>query len=276
MARGAPYLFTLGVSEGRLLRNLVHWADGRGALKGHKVGIYYLDDATGHERVEGTLVPELAKLGYHVAATVTTSQSLGGPQDAVAVQRFRSKGVDVAILLTSKMGFLQQAQAQGYTPKYIDSDEEYGTSDTATSTYPAAEWDTTFGMTTRRVGESAAGEPLSPQQEACVANYERVTGEKVGRPGKGGHESAVFSYILVGCDEGTILLNALKAAGAGLTPQSFVTGAETIHNLPMLRYFPVTFGPGKHDGTDSQRTVQWRSSCTCWVAMGQAQSLAVH
>src|SRR5207253_6791872 len=40
MTRGAPYLFSLGMSEGRLLRNLVHWADARGALKGKKIGVY--------------------------------------------------------------------------------------------------------------------------------------------------------------------------------------------------------------------------------------------
>jgi hypothetical protein len=215
------------------------------------------------------LQPELAKVGYHFTVKVTTSQSLGGPQDAVAVQQFRTKGVDLAILLTSKMGFLQQAQAQNYKPTFIESDAEYGTSDTTTSTYPADEWENTFGMTSRRVGESAAGEPLSAEQEACVANYERETGEKIARPGRAGHESAVFSYILMGCDEGNVLLRGLMAAGAGLTAQGFVGGVEGIRGLPLLRYPSVSYGPGKHDGVDLQRTVQWRKSCTCWVAAGQ-------
>ena len=200
---------------------------------------------------------------------MSTTQSLGGPQDAVAVQQFRSKGVDLAILFTSKMGFLQQAQAQGYKPTFIDSDEEFGTSDTATSTYPAAEWAGTFGMVGRRVGEPAAGQPLSPQQEACVANYERYSGQKVARPGHSGHESAEYAYIESDCDEATVLITALRTAGSTLTPQSFVAGAETMKGVPMLRYPSVTYGPGKHDGVDSQRTVQWRQSCTCWVAMGQ-------
>ena len=72
-----------------------------------------------------------------------------------------------------------------------------------------------------------------------------------------------------------MLLTALKAAGPGLTPQSFVAGAETIKGVAMLRYPAVSYGPGKHDGVDLQRTVLWRQSCTCWVAMGQFAPLWV-
>ena len=267
-ARAAPFLFSLGMSENRMHRNLVHWADQRGVLKGHKLGVYYLDDAPSHEIVEQALEPELAKLGYKVAAKVATDQSLGGPQDAVAVQRFRQAGVDVALLLTSKAGFQQQAQAQAYKPTYIESDHDFGTSDVTTSTYPASQWTNTYGMTGRRIGESAAGEKLNADQEACVQNYERFSGAKVARPGRTGHESAEFSYILTDCDEGKILLTGLKAAGSALSPASLVAGIETMRNVPMLRYAAATFTHDKHHGGESQRTVVWRANCTCWVAEG--------
>src|SRR5207248_2320102 len=74
--------------------------------------------------------PTLARLGYKIAAEATTSanDTNGGPEDAVAVQRFRAATVDLAILMTSKAGFLQAANAQGYKPTFIDSDYLYGSS----------------------------------------------------------------------------------------------------------------------------------------------------
>ena len=37
----------------------------------------------------------------------------------------------------------------------------------------------------------------------------------------------------------------------------------------LIRYPNVTWGPGKFQGVDSQRTLQWTSDCTCWRAQGQ-------
>jgi hypothetical protein len=265
-ARGAPFLISIGTSEGRLLRNLVHWADARGMLKGRKVGIYYFNNNIGHERVQ-VLSGELAKVGQRVKVAISTDQLLGGPQDAVAVQKFRALGVDLAILETSKAGFLQAAQAQGYRPTFIESDADFGTSDTATSTYPADEFDGTFAMTGRKVGDAAAGTPITAAQEACVANYERYSGQKVLRPGRAGHLAAVYAYILADCDEATVLMTGLRQGGANLTPASFIAGIETMRSVDLLRYPAVTYTPTKHAGVDSQRTLQWHKSCTCWVAM---------
>lgn len=273
-ARSAPFLFSLGMSESRLWRNFVRWADAKGKLRGRKVGVYYLNDPTEREIVQQIVKPELAKLGHKLAAEVTTDQSLGGPQDAVAVQRFRSAGVDVAVLLTSKAGFMQQATAQGYEPEYLDNDHAFGTSDTAASTYPPQQFDGALGFSGRRVGESAAGRPLSKEQEACLAAYERESGDRVERP-KGSDETAEFSYVLMGCDLGTVLLGGLRAAGAALTPDSFVKGIETLTRVPLLRYATASYGPGKHHGSDFAQTVQWRASCRCWVSVSGFEPLAV-
>jgi hypothetical protein len=135
--RNAPWLFTLQMSQSRLLRNWIHWAHHRGALRGKTIGLYYFDDAPTHDLVNRTIRAELRRLGYRIAAEATTNSELGGPQDALAVQRFRSEGVDLAMLLRSKAGFMQQAEAQNYRPTYIESDLGFGTSDTTTSTYPA-------------------------------------------------------------------------------------------------------------------------------------------
>ena len=258
--RSAPYLFSLQMSEDRVLRNLVAWADERGLLDGKDVGIYYEETPLIHDQMARTVKAELRRRGHELAAEATTDQSLGGPQDAVAVQRFRTAGVDVALLFTSKAGFMQQAEAQQYRPTYLESDYIFGTSDTSTSTYPASQFDGTLAFTGRRVGESPVGIPLGAAGDACLANYERFTGE---RPEV---ESAEWAYILTGCDLGEALLIALDAVGPDLRAERIPAGLETMKQVPMTRYAPVTFTPTKHHGVDSYREVRWAASCECWRA----------
>lgn len=265
--RSAPLLFSLGMSEDRVLRNLAAWADERGLLAGKKVGIYYENTALYRDQMNRTVKAELSRRGYKIAAEVTTDQRLGGPQDAVAVQRFSTAGVDIALLFTSKAGFMQQADAQAYHPAYLDSDFGFGTSDSATSTYPKTQYDGTVAFTGRRVGETPAGIALGAEGEACLANYERFAG---GRPPV---ESAEWAYILTGCDLGKTLLVALTSAGRDLTPGGMVAGLETMRTVPMTRYAPVTFTRDKHHGVDSYRELKWYASCSCWKATGPFQPL---
>ena len=275
-ARGAPFLFSIGMSESRMWRNFVHWADARKLLRGKRVGIYYLEDPLEREIVHQVLKPEMAKLGVKPVVEASTDQALGGPRDALAARQFNEKDVQVAILLTSKAGFMQQAAAQGYKPeRYIDNDHAFGTSDTTAKRYTASQFDGALGFSGRRVGMSAAGRKLTAAQEACLARYDRYSGgDKVQRP-TGANETAEFAYVLTSCDLGEVLLGALRSAGAGLTPQSFVAGVESLGAVPMLRYADARFGPGKHHGGEYAHTVEWRASCTCWVSIAPFEALRV-
>jgi hypothetical protein len=274
---GWPYLFSIDESSDRTLENMLYWAHSRGALRNKKIGVYYANDGLQPQLLDRSLRPTLKRLGYKITNESTTSanDTNGGPEDAIAVQRFRSAGVDLAILLTSKTGFLQAANAQAYRPTFIDSDFLYGTSDVTTSTYPAPEWTGTYALTATHRGEAAAGTKLNAAQEACLQNYERYSGTKLGRPGSGGHETAAFAYVLTACDEGNILLDAMRGAGRGLTARSLVSNLEAVHDRQLLRYSAVTFSPTRHDGVDSARTLLWRSQCTCYVAQGAFAPLTV-
>jgi hypothetical protein len=268
--RGRPFLFSLGVSEGRLLRNWMHWAHRRGVLKGKTIGVYHGSGAVNTDQVNRNIKGELQKLGYTVAATATAPDgSLGGPEDALAVQQFRTAGVDLAILMASKFGFQQQAETQGYKPTYIETDYLFGTSDTTTSNYPPEQWDGTYGMTARRIGETSAGMGMDAEQRACVAAYERYANRKIAP------ETTEWAYILTACDEGKVILHALRQAGPNLTPQTLVAGLETVSNMNMNRYSKVTFALDKHHGADAQRTVQWQRGCRCWKAIGSFSPLFV-
>jgi hypothetical protein len=274
---GWPYLFSIDESSDRTVENMLYWADARGALRGKKIGIYYANDGLEPQLMDRALRPTLSHLGYKIAAESTTSanDTNGGPEDAIAVQRFRSAGVDLVMLFTSKTGFLQAANAQAYRPAFIDSDYLYGSSDVTTSTYPAGEWNGTYAITVTHRGEPAAGIGLNPAQEACLQNYERYSGTKVARPTSAGHESAVFAYILTACDEGNLLLDAIRGAGRDLTAASLVASLEKVHDRPLLRYSAITFSPTRHDGVDTGRTLLWKSQCTCYVAQGDFAPLTV-
>jgi hypothetical protein len=67
------------------------------------------------------------------------------------------------------------------------------------------------------------------------------------------------------CDEAELVLKALQGAGRNLTPQAFVAALESqAKNVPMGIHGNVTFGPGKHNGVDQQRTIQFNGDCRCW------------
>ncbi|MCU1460056.1 MAG: hypothetical protein JWO37_131 [Acidimicrobiales bacterium] len=267
--RSAPYLFSIDQASDRLLDNFIYWAEARHAFTGHRIGLYYDTDAPTAGLMNRTIKAELARFGHKVVAEATTGDKNGGPEDAVAVQRFQSQQVDVALLFTSKTGFMQAAQAQGYKPTYLESDFLYGTADVTTSTYPAAQFDGTFGITTQSGGEASAGIPPTPGMTACISNYERFSGMRNMSP-----SSAAYGYVLIGCDEGRALLDGLRNAGPNLTVASFVSALEGLSSFPLVRDLGSGgFSPNKHDAANTYRTLQWRRGCSCWVAIGDPAPL---
>jgi ABC-type branched-subunit amino acid transport system substrate-binding protein len=270
-ARTHPNLFAVQMSESRLLRNLVHWADRNGHLKGKKVGIYYENTPIMRQLLDRTVKAELKRLGHELAAEATTDQTLGGPQDAVAVQRFRSAGVDVAMLFTSKAGFMQQAQAQAYKPRYLDSDFLSGTTNTATSTYPPEQFDGTVAMTGLRYGEWIAGMPAPDVARECAEQYERHSGKRVVAE----EREAEWVAMNKGCDSARVLYTGIEAAGRALSPASLVAAIQGAGEMPMGIAPPAAFAADRHHGVTSQRTVQWSAACRCWSAKGAFAPLFV-
>ena len=271
----APLMFTLQMSLSRLARNWPHWADQRGLLKGKKIGLYYGSDQGARRLVEQELVGELTKLGYKPVAKVTTDQSTtGGPQDSVAVQQFRTAGVDLAMLLVSSIAatnFMQQAEGQAYRPTYIDNDLAFATTDTAASTKPASQFDGTFAMTGMRFGEWKSGKGIPPPAADCQRRA-AIDGNKVD-PNRRDAEWIAMNQL---CDEVDVLLRALQAVGRDVSTQTVVSALETqIKDVPMGIHANITFGPGKHHGVDQQRTIQYNGGCKCWKVVTDFAPLPV-
>lgn len=268
MDRGAPYRFQAGLATDVLLQNWIHWAHHNGHLEGHKLGLYYSSGGTQSDPhitrkiVEG----ELEALGYELAAVHFTDSPLGGPDDQVAVQKFRSAQVDMALLPMSSIpqgNFMESAQAQGYEPDYIQSDILWNTDDHNMKRLPAGQYDGTFAMTARHAGIFEEG-TLPELAAQCVNDFEERTGNDIDTS----RQSGEYSYLVLACDQMRMLRHALENAGRDLTHQTFIGALETMRNVPMARFGDVTFTPNKHHGESGIRSVRWNSDCPCYGIVG--------
>jgi hypothetical protein len=263
-ARSAPNLFSMQMSSDRLFRNFVAWADRDGLLTGKRIGVYYPSDPAQAQVVKDSLIAPMKARGRSVVSEVQTAdQNTGGPTDAVAVQRFSSDRVDTAILVVSaiaKTNFFNQAQAQGFKPRYLENDSGFSTTDTATSTYPKAHFDGTPAFTGLRFGEPNSGLPEPAEAQWCRAAIKKQTGNDIPRQGR----DAEYIAANQACDEILTVLHGLEQAGPGLTRDAFIRGVETIRNQPAGIHGNLTFTPQRHDGTATWRRIDWTQTCSCW------------
>jgi hypothetical protein len=273
--RAAPNLYTIMLSATDQLTNLVYWAHDKGYLQNRKIGVYYANDAVSQQLVDSGLQVPLLRLGSKITARATTGNANGGPEDALAVQRFQSSGVDLVILMTSDLGFLQQADAQNYHPHYMGSDFNGYTTYLNAENFPADQFDGSPAVTVTDRGLLTTGAPISSSARQCLDDYNQYTGSHYAPPPVGGHETAAYVYVMLACDEGQLLLHALQSAGRDLNAASFETGLAGIQNQAM-NYFPdLSFGPGRYEGVRQERAIVWRAKCKCWVADGAVQPLSM-
>ncbi|MEO7428453.1 MAG: hypothetical protein ABIY48_03630 [Acidimicrobiales bacterium] len=263
-ARSAPNLFTMQMSSDRLFRNFVAWADRDGLLTGKRIGVYYPSDPAQAQVVKESIINPIKARGRTIVSEVQTAdQNTGGPTDAVAVQRFSSDRVDTAILIVSaiaKTNFFNQAQAQGFKPRYLENDAGFSTTDTATSTYPKDHFDGTAAFTGLRFGEPNSGLPEPAEAQWCRAAIKKQTGNDIPRQGR----DAEYIAANQACDEILTVLHGLEQAGPTLTREAFIRGVETIRNQPAGIHGNLTFTPQRHDGTGTWRRIDWTKTCSCW------------
>jgi hypothetical protein len=270
-----PNMLSLQMSLDRHLRNFVEWAHRRGDLTGKRIGLYYSTDPVEARSARQSVIGPLRDLGHAVAVEVQTSEpATGGPTDSVAVQRFRSSGVDVAILLVSpiaKTNFMAQAELQRYRPRYLENDLASSTTTTATSTYPAQHFDGTRGFTGLRFGELASGMPMPAPARWCLDAIAHHGGRSIDpRTTEAEHIAANRA-----CDALTVLVDALQAAGPDPDRDRLLEAVATLERREMGIHGDVGFEPGRQHGTETWRELVWRAGCRCWVAEGPFRSLLV-
>lgn len=260
----APYFFMVSPDRSQTSRNWAHWAHHRGLLDGKRIGFYYSEEETAE--LQDNFIAELKELGYgdDIVVEVTAGDDDEvGPEDTIAVNQFQSNGVDLAILLLNGLrmeNFMNQAQSRAYNPTYIASDLGVNTDDTKTTTFPPPQWNGTYAMSSMLYGQR--GSPLPPEAQVCMDDYRAVLaaqGEPEPEPGR-----ADFNYALMSCHALELAWRALHNAGPDLEVSSYIAGMEQIRGYDGAFAPSTSFSPTDHTGTSMQRTLQWRSSCTCW------------
>lgn len=270
----SPFLFTFMLSQDRLVRNWAHWAHGRGELRGKKIGIFYANNPDTEELALRVLKGELSRLGYEVTAEAPGNVTpAGGPEDAVAAQRFQAAGVDVVFVMSSPTAFAQRAEQQRYRPRYLATDLWSGTTNTSTSNVPPAQFDRALAMTGVRYGEWRAGFPDPERAAKCAEYYASASGR---RRVNGNEREAEWIGMNKLCDGGWALLDALGTAPAGgLDKAALARALESVRGATLGIHDDAVFEPGRHDGTRRQRTLQWHADCKCWKAQGRFELLFV-
>lgn len=263
--RSRGLLFTPGMSGDRLLRSLVRQLDGRGALRGKKIGVVSTTSPTEKLPVDDALLPALESAGYAVAyrSTISEQTDQQPSQIPVEISQMRRAGVDYVIWVSNALVFTQWAQTaegQGYRPAYAMTDINSASNDFTVQNVPGST--TAVALTAIRDGEHHAKLAEPPKDAACRQRYERASGQVLERGG------AKYQTALRACGWVELFVAAARKAGTGLTPQSFSAAMQSVGPFDFPYFAPGAFTPGKFGLADQVRPKTYSSGCRCWMPSG--------
>jgi hypothetical protein len=254
-------------------RGILNWAtmsleDGLiGPGKG-RLGIVSDDCAPDPDVVDGILKPFLTRNGVAFSdQRLSCDAGQAQQQVAGAALELRRAGADRVLLLplfTSAQSFIQNAEAQAWTPQYFAMDKQGLVLDATTQGFSPTAFDGARGTTYGHSGEDRAGVPLSAGVKQCseiiqAAGLPPVTSQM----GKDG-------LAVAACDGFFTWLAAMKHTSANPTRADLVAAVPKVGDNPLSAFaLRAVYGPGKYQGGDAYGRVEWRRSCTCWVQIGR-------
>lgn len=278
-----PYFWEVGSSVEQMLVAWVSWANKEGLLKGHVLGLYAPNDASDsgiQEVINATFVPELQKLGYHLAVDYAYNEE-GQSDDPVAVEKMRAAGVNVVFIfntLTEPSGFQNQAEQVGYHPAYPIADAgTYPFDDSLADVgYNADAENGNLGIGPRWWNWSVRSPPKAadnPAAQECVDAYQQETGTTLDVY----NDDALIRYVLDECSDMQVILRGLENAGPDLTAQTFIHGLEQIQDMQTAEYESVSLtggplGTGANDWQLAEfNKSRWQPSNDYWKMTGPYQ-----
>jgi hypothetical protein len=254
------YFWEVGPDLEQSLTAWADWANAEGLLKGHTLGLFAPDDEADsgfQELLNATFVPELAKLGYHLAVNYAYGES-SASDDPVAAEKMKSAGVNVVFVfgsLTEPAGFQNQANQLDYHPTYpiVDAGNNAFDDSLASVSYNATAENGDLGLGSRFWDWSSRDPAVpdgNPAAAQCLDAYEQETGTTLDVY----NDDSIVRYILDECSSMDVILKALELAGPDLTDQRYIAAMEQIQNLQTAEYESVSFtnGPGAGGDNDWQ------------------------
>jgi ABC-type branched-subunit amino acid transport system substrate-binding protein len=262
--KGNGYLVAMGASGTRSLLNWALFALDTGAIgpgKG-KLGVLSDECPPDPEMMEQDFKPFLRSKGVDVVeARVSCDLGLAQQQVPGAVLQMRQAGVTqmfFAVLFPSAQSFLQQAEAQGFKPKYHVSDFWALNTDFSAKSFPASAFDRTKSISFSHSGEESARVPYSEAVQRCSKIL-----TDAGLPGISNQMGADAEAVVI-CDAFTLWAQAAKRAPVNLTRADWVQSLSTFGPYAAAYAERAVYAPGKFNGGDSYSLLEWRKECSCW------------
>lgn len=241
-----------------------------------KVGIISTDDAYFRPVVEKKLVPELRRLGLTLSEPVflpriNGAKDLGAVSAASgnAVLRFRSEGVDRVVFLDGSaagaLTFMQQADNQGYRPKYGLTSAQYPNA--LAANVPASQLEGAVVTSWVPSGDvTPQGAPVPPGRSRCLA---ALKASGIAYPANTSPEVSALQQ----CDGLFLLADAATATGAA-DVASLRAGALRLGSTwKPAASVSGNLLAGRKDGTAAWHPARFNRSCTCFRADPRRQAI---
>lgn len=257
---------------GRLMPNWVAELQRLSYIDNRPIGI--VTDEKEDPRAESArqLQAELERHGHRVVRIARLSGDLqtASSQIPVEVNQMRTAGAELVFLMANPLPdtqFVQQAEAQGWRPRYAASDWAAHAGDTSNSNMPRS-FEGTLALTAAPVGRGTKPQPgwaePVPAQD-CRRIYERESGTRLAARG-----TNEYSLTMVYCDSVRILASVLQAAGPNPTRTTMRDAVTKVGEIgPLAARTGGSFGPGKPDLDDFLRFQAWNFECKCFKPIEQ-------
>lgn len=267
LAADGGWVHQVAMSKDRIFKDWVDWLVSSGtATPSTKIGLVHADTPEDDALTAQVLVPYLTERGLKVAAQaafsgVTIASVATDAQTAAS--RFHDAGVDLVLpdldFLRTFL-FLQELGATGSQARTSVSDLGELSLGVATSFYPST-FAGTRGITayTSDLTGTGAG-TLSPTLQQCLTVYQS---EGATLAASGTERLADELQVAQFCEQLALVAHVASLAGRHLNRASFVAAFDQVSNWSehVTLTGPLGFGPGKYDGADSYRVVEWRANC---------------
>lgn len=259
----AGRLVTIHQRASRIMKSYAGELARAGLLRDQVCGIL-ADEFQGASPKGGALLEAaLEAKGCTVAhrATMSADLATGASQVPIAVQQMKSKGVTSVMLLANPIyatQYVQEAEANGFRPRYSMTDWLGGTTDFAIQNMPDA-FEGAVGVTVTRLGAARAGYAENAVARECAGIYEKGHGAKLDPRQQGYQLNAHACAIL------RLFVKAATPLGNRLTRASFVDSLARSGSFDPGYQSPGTLRPGKPDLADGVRLVKADMSCNCWA-----------
>jgi hypothetical protein len=264
----APFT-TFEASDERSTEALVKLLADQGTLKGKTIGVYGTLSAS--KPLIDLTVKDLKAAGFNVKDTAindapaTDSQAFAA-QDKVIGSRFQNEGVNlVFVQVTVPPG--GNWDLIGYYPAmYTPQSSLVNTG--ALMGYPYGKFPVVGSL--QPTSDPNLGYD-TPAMKHCREVYKAATGKTILTPTQEEQQgkSSGFQGMSTTCAELQMFVAGADAAGADLTPETWLKGLESVGKIELAASPEASFGPNKPDGQDGFQLVKFNPAWTAKSGVAQ-------